>query len=100
MHGAHYMRENSAIAHAGVEDAQRRRIGAQVSQLFGGAFSNLPFFVASIDEGEVFLPVVEKPERALRSDRRSALRGHAFSPGMADSMDWTLADYEVDRREM
>ena len=66
VHRAHHARQHRAVADAGVEHANRRRARMQVRKLFGDAVRHFPFFAAGIDEQQIFLPVVEEAEIALR----------------------------------
>ena len=69
VHGAHHARQHRAVADAGVEHAHRRRTRMQMRKLFGDAVRHLPFLAAGIDEQQIFLPVVEEAEIALRIAR-------------------------------
>ena len=62
VHLAHDAGEHGAVSHAGVEHAERRRLGMDVGELQPGAFGDHPFLRAGVDEGEVFLAVVVEPE--------------------------------------
>ena len=82
VHGAHGAGEHRAVAHAGVEQAQRRRAWMDVGQLHADALGDHPLLAAGGDEQQVFLPVVVKAEvlggarsGGLRRSGRDADRG-------------------------
>ena len=62
VHLAHHPGEHRAVAHPGIEDAQRRGLGMNMGQLHAGAFGDHPLLAAGVDEHQVFLPVVVEPE--------------------------------------
>ena len=64
MHLAHHAREHRAVAHAGVEHADRGRARVDVRELHADAPRDDPLLAAGIDEQQVLLPVVEKAEIA------------------------------------
>ena len=66
VHRAHHPHQHGAVADAGIEHAHRRRPRMQMGELFGDAVGDLPFLAAGIDEQQIFLPVVEEAEIALR----------------------------------
>ena len=79
MHLAHHAREHRAIAHAGIEDAYRRRPRMDLAQLEPDAARDHVLLAAGVDEQQVLLAVVEEAEvgfgiRFLRR-RRRALHG-------------------------
>jgi hypothetical protein len=63
MHTAHDPGEHSGITHPGVEDPQRRRMWSQIGEFPSCPSGHGRFFVAGVDEGQVFLAVVIKSER-------------------------------------
>ena len=73
--GAHHAGEHRAVADAGVEDAHRRRMRMDMRQFLGDAVRDLPLLAAGVDEQQIFLPVVEEAEIALRIARRERRRG-------------------------
>ena len=75
MHRAHQMPEDGAVADTGIEQPQGRRRGANMRQLLGRALGNLPLFVAGVDEGQVFLPIIIKSKRPVVGNVR-----HLFTP--------------------
>ena len=75
MHRAHHAREHRAVADAGVEDADCRRARVQMRKLLGDAVRHLPLFAAGVDEQQIFLPVVEEAEIALRVRLARTMRG-------------------------
>ena len=58
MDTAHDARQNRPVAHAGVEDAQARRLGVNVRHLVRRPARYCRLLVARVDECEVLLPVV------------------------------------------
>ena len=66
VHGAHHPHQHRAVADAGVEHAHRRRTRMQMRELLGDAVRHLPLLAAGVDEQQIFLPVVEEAEIALR----------------------------------
>ena len=79
VHGAHHPHQHRAVADAGVEHAHRRRPRMDVHELFGDAVRHLPLLAAGVDEQQIFLPVVEEAEIALRVVGLAAAR-RARSP--------------------
>ena len=75
VHGAHHAHQHRAVADAGVEHPHRRRPRMDVDELFGDAVRDFPFLAAGVDEQQIFLPVVEEAEIALRVARFSRRRG-------------------------
>ena len=75
VHGAHHPHQHRAVADAGVEHAHRRRPRMQMREFFGDAVRDLPFLAAGVDEQQIFLPVVEEAEIALRIVRPRRRRG-------------------------
>ncbi len=69
MDAAHQPREDGRVAHAGVEDPQRRRRRPELTQLLAPLARDDRLLVAGVDERQVLLPVVVEPER-----RRICLR--------------------------
>ena len=69
VHGAHHPHQHAAVADAGVEHAHRRRARMDVGEFVGDAARHLPFLAAGVDEQQIFLPVVEETEVALRVGR-------------------------------
>jgi hypothetical protein len=63
MHCAKQMTEHCAVTHPGVKEAKRRRLRRYMPQLIRGPLSNLPFFIAGVNESEVFLAIIVKPKR-------------------------------------
>lgn len=55
-------RQHRPVADPGVVEAQCRRAGAQVGQLFRDAPGDHPLLATGVDEEQVFLPVVEETE--------------------------------------
>jgi hypothetical protein len=72
-----------AVADAGVEHPDRRRSRMDVSELFRDAVRHFPFFAARVDEQQVFLPVVEEAEIALRVAGLACLRRRRGRAGAA-----------------
>src|SRR6478752_832820 len=66
MHRAHHAGEYRAVAYTGIEDTNGRRARVQMRKLLGDAVRYFPLFAARIDEQQIFLPVVEEAEIALR----------------------------------
>ena len=64
VHLAHDAGQHRAVAHAGVEHAQGRRLGMQVGQLHADAARDHLLLAAGVDEQQVLLPVVEEAEIA------------------------------------
>ena len=64
VHLAHDAGQHRAIAHAGVEHAQGRRLGMQVGELHADAPRDHLLLAAGVDEQQVLLPVVEEAEVA------------------------------------
>ncbi len=96
VHGAHGAHQHAAVADAGVEHAHGRRTGMQERELAGDPTCHLPFLAAGVDEQQIFLPVVEEAEvalriagLALRHDRRQRRRiGKPWlDPRLADALD-------------
>ena len=67
---AHDSREDSRVAHAGIEDAQRRRRRPHVPELDRRALRHRGLLVAGIDEGEILLAIVVEPERGRSAAAR------------------------------
>ena len=66
MHRAQHAQHHGAVAHARVEHAHRRRARMDVGELKRDTIGDDPFFAAGVDEQEIFLPIVEEAEIALR----------------------------------
>ena len=66
VHCAQHAQHHSAVADAGIEHAHGRRARMDVGELERDAIGDHPLFAAGIDEEEIFLPVVEEAEVALR----------------------------------
>ena len=66
MHGAHHPQQDGAVAYAGIEHPQRRRARMDIGELEPDPAGDHPLFAAGVDEQQVFLPVVEEAEVALR----------------------------------
>src|SRR5262245_6180127 len=66
VHRAHDSQQYRAVADAGVEHAQRRRARMDIGEFQRNSAGDHPFFAAGADEEQVFLPVVEEAEIALR----------------------------------
>ena len=66
VHRAHHARQHSAVAEAGVEHTHRRRARMNIGELEIDAVGDLPLLAAGVDEQQIFLPVVEEAEIALR----------------------------------
>ena len=81
MHLAHDPGQHRAIAHAGVEHANGRRLGMQVGELHADAPRNHLLLAAGVDEQQILLPVVEEAEIARRS-----LLGAALGLGRATAL--------------
>ena len=64
MHRAHHPRKHRTVADASVEYAKRRRAGMQAGQLQRHPLGDHPLLAAGMDEQQVFLAVLEKPEIA------------------------------------
>ena len=62
VHLAHDAGEHGAVSHAGIEQAERRRLRMDVGQLQPGPLGDHPFLRAGVDECQVFLAVVVEPE--------------------------------------
>ena len=85
MHLAHDAGQHGAVTHAGIEHAQRRRLGMQMAELHADAARDHLLLAAGVDEQQVFLPVVEEAEVAgpiladgmLAARRRPARAQHA-----------------------
>ena len=71
VHGAHHARQHRAVADAGVEHAQRRRMRMEEAQLLGDPVGDFPLLAAGVDEQQILLPVVEEAEIPLRRFRRA-----------------------------
>ena len=83
MHGAHGARQHGAVAHAGVEQPQRRRARMDVGQLHADALGDDPLLAAGGDEQQVFLPVVVEAEVVpvvSVADAARGCRGAAGAP--------------------
>ena len=65
MQGTHHVAQHGAVADPGVEQPQRRRRWADMRQLLRGTFGHFPFFVAGVDESQVFLAIVVEPKRPI-----------------------------------
>ena len=72
MHRAHHARQHGAVADAGVEHAHRRRTRMDIGELHADALRDFPFLAAGVHEQQIFLPVVEEAEIALRVVARLA----------------------------
>ncbi len=83
MHLAHHARQHGAVAHAGVEHAQRRRRRMQVLQLEPDAVGDRLLLAAGVDEQQVLLPVVEEAEVARGRILRLRTRRPAASAAPA-----------------
>ena len=66
VHRPHDAGQHRAVADAGVEHPHRGRPRVEVRELFGNAVRDFPLLAAGIDEQQIFLPVVEEAEIALR----------------------------------
>ena len=66
VHRAHHPRQHGAVADAGVEHAHRRRARMDVGELERDAVGDHPLLAAGVHEQQIFLPVVEEAEIALR----------------------------------
>ena len=66
VHRPHHPQQHGAVAHAGVEHAQRRRARMDIGEFEPDPAGDHPLFAAGVDEQQVFLPVVEEAEVALR----------------------------------
>ena len=86
VHGAHHAYQHRAVADAGVEHPHRRRARVDVDEFFGDAVRDLPFLAAGVDEQQIFLPVVEEAEVALRIARLDRRRP-ATMPAPASARD-------------
>jgi hypothetical protein len=65
VHIAHHPRQHGAVAHAGIENAQRRRPWMDLRQFHADPFGHHPLLAAGVDEGQIFLPVIVEPEGAF-----------------------------------
>src|SRR6185312_16517628 len=65
VHRAHGARQYRAVAHSGIEHAQRRRPRVDVRELHADALGDHPFLAAGRNEQQVFLAVVVEAEIAL-----------------------------------
>ena len=74
VHRAHHARQHRAVADAGVEHAHRRRARMDVAELERDAARHHPLLRAGVDEQQIFLPVVEEAEIALRVGRARRMR--------------------------
>ncbi len=82
VHRAHHPRQHGAVAEAGVEYPQRRRPRMDAGELQRHPLRDHPLLAAGVDEQQIFLPVLEKPEIAagvalLRRHLEAARRRHA-----------------------
>ena len=89
MHRAHHPRQHGAVADAGVEHPQRRRAGMDAAEFQPDPIGDHPLFAAGMDEQQVFLPVLEKPEIAagialFGRDLQAARRRHPARHGGRD----------------
>src|SRR5262249_55921966 len=75
VHLAHDPREHGAVAHAGVEQAHRRRTRMDVAELEAHAPRDHVLLAAGIDEQQVLLAVVEEAEILLRRELARRRRG-------------------------
>src|SRR5262245_15818847 len=93
VHRAHHSQQYRAVADASVEHAQRRRARMDIGEFERNPAGDHPFFAAGADEEEIFLPVIEEAEIALRIARAG---GHwrCGRPRLA----WTLDDGGTRRR--
>ncbi len=83
MRRAHQTPQYGAVAHAGVEDAQRRRRRTHVDQFVGGAPGDRRFLVAGVNERQVFLAVVVEAERRGLNLRAGGARDHGWGAHVA-----------------
>ena len=74
VHRAHHAQQHGAVADAGVEQPQRRRARMDVGEFEPDPAGDHPLFAAGVDEQQIFLPVVEEAEVALRIGARPAAR--------------------------
>jgi hypothetical protein len=72
VYGAHESREDSSVAHAGVDQPDRRRDGGDLGQFLAGAVGDDRLLVRGVDEREVLLAVVVEAERGRGFRRRRA----------------------------
>ena len=70
VHLAHDAGQHGAVAHAGIEQAHRRRLGVEVGELHADAARHHLLLAAGIDEQQVFLAVVEEAEVARAAPPR------------------------------
>ena len=66
VHGAHHAREHGAVADAGIEHAHGRRTRVNIAEFEPDPVGDFPFLRAGVHEQQIFLPVVEEAEIALR----------------------------------
>jgi hypothetical protein len=66
VHGAHHACKHGAVTDAGVKDAHGGRSRMDIGELQANALADHPFLAARVDEQQIFLPVVEEAEIALR----------------------------------
>src|SRR5580704_4252409 len=64
VHRAHHPRQHGAVAAAGVEYPERRWPRMDAGQLQRYPFRDHPLLAAGMDEQQIFLPILEKPEIA------------------------------------
>ena len=64
VHRAQYARQHGSVADASVEYPKCGGPGVDAGKLQRHPLGNHPFFAAGMDEQQVFLPVLEKPEIA------------------------------------
>ena len=84
VHLAHHARQHGAVAHAGVEQPHRGRLGMDVSELEPDAARHHVLLAAGIHEQQVLLPVVEEAEVLLRRQRFARRRRGGLHGARAD----------------
>src|SRR5260221_1733728 len=82
VHLAHDAREHRAVAHAGIEQAHRRRPRMDLAELEPDAPRDHVLLAAGIDEEQVLLAVVEEAEVGFRIGLRCGHRGMLRGTGM------------------
>ncbi len=80
VHRAQHAGEHGAVAHAGIEEAHRRRARLDQLELARDAVRHHPLLRAGVDEHQIFLAVVVEAEILLRG-RAFGLRRPGGKPG-------------------
>ena len=66
MHMAHDPGYNRTVPHTRIEYPQSGRLRVNMSEFHAGPVRNDPLLTAGIDEHEIFLAIIVKPESRLR----------------------------------